>query len=208
MGLVSRQPEQHSNHHLLRGIPVKLKTEAYKIDIEAATFYIKVVSAEHGTRYNFDKHRDVEEIIPRVWISTDPEFKGDVEKGHAKIRGRKYSTEYTYKRLPDDRGEVDLHGVVMKWTTDSRTWNGGRRNDKGQQLDYETKAHGTLSGWEVDALNAFEAEYPGWKTESIRRLFEYERNRHDEKAKALLREVAQEQIEAAKWEARLSELGS
>ncbi|KPC89287.1 hypothetical protein ADL35_02280 [Streptomyces sp. NRRL WC-3753] len=185
---------------------MKIERDAHEIKTEAGTFYVLVQSAERGSHYDFDKKVTVEDITPRVWISTDPEFKGDVEKGHVKIRGRKYSTEYTYKRLPDNQGRLDRHGIVMKWTTDVRTWNGGRRNDKGRQLDYETKAYGVLSEWEVEALNAFETAHPNWQTESVLRLFEYERNRETERAESLRREASAHEIEAQKWQVRIDDL--
>ncbi|MFE7463081.1 hypothetical protein ACFU6R_03115 [Streptomyces sp. NPDC057499] len=184
---------------------MKIEREAYEIETEAGSFYITVVSAEHDTVYDH-KNEQVEQITPRVWISTDREFKGEPELGSVKIRGRKYSTEYTYKRLPDDEGRLSLHGIVMKWTTDSKTWNRGRRNDKGRQLDYDAKAYGTLRHLEVEALNRFESEHPTWKTESFRRLFEYERDAHASQAATLRGEAEEKDATAAKWQARLDEL--
>lgn len=185
---------------------MKIEREAYEIDTQAGTFYATVVSAERDTRYDYPKDDRIEVLTPRVWLSTDPEFKGEVERGHVKIRGRKYTTEYTYKRLAEDTVNKDRHGQPLKWSVDHKTYNRGRRNDRGRQVDYEAKAYRTLDDLEMEALAKFEQEHPNWKVESILRLFEYERNRHAEQAESLRGEAAAKEVEAAKWQVRIDDL--
>ncbi|MFE9254058.1 hypothetical protein [Streptomyces sp. NPDC006879] len=179
---------------------MKIEREAYEYEIGDGTMYVVIVSAhrEHDWRRN-------EVIQPRVLIGTDPEFKAETELGHVKIRGRKYAVEHTYKRLPDNEGRLTQHGVTMQWTTDTRTYNRGFRNDKGKQIDWDSKAHGVLTEWEIEVLRRFEEDVPDWQTQSILR-FEQERDGHDSNARRLREQVAKEEIEAAKWQARIDEL--
>ncbi|MFE0964084.1 hypothetical protein [Streptomyces fungicidicus] len=187
---------------------MKIEREAYEIETDAGTFYALVVSAERDTRYDYDKGERIEVLTPRVWLSTDPEFKGDVAKGWVKIRGRKYTSEYTYKRLPENPLDLDREGNPRKWSIDFKTYNRGRRNDRGGQVDFQAKAYATLDALEEEALAKFEQEHPTWQAESVRARFEYERNHAAEKAERLHREAAALEVEAAKWQARIDELAA
>ncbi|USH44987.1 hypothetical protein SEA_GREENWEASEL_70 [Streptomyces phage GreenWeasel] len=187
---------------------MKIEREAYEIETQAGTFYATVVTAELDSVYDYDKNERIETLVPRVWLSTDPEFKGDVERGHVKIRGRKYTSEYTYKRLVESPVNRGRDGQPLKWSADHKTYNRGRRNEKGQQVDFQAKAYSTLGDLEAEALAKFEQEHPNWKGESIRLRFEYERNHANERAERLHREAAALEVEAAKWQARIDELAA
>ncbi|MGW7434700.1 hypothetical protein [Streptomyces sp. NPDC054849] len=179
----------------------------HTVEIADGTIHIKVLMAERKTYTNWDgnERREVEELQARAWVSTDPEFKSDTDLGFVKIRGRKYAIEHVIKRLPEGRGYLDRHGIAMKWQSEA-SYRGGYRNDRGSQVSYDAKAYGQLGEIEREALNQFEKDNPMWITDSIRLLFEYERNHLEGKAKRKRDEAKQHEAEAAKWQARIDEL--
>ncbi|MGW4158721.1 hypothetical protein [Streptomyces sp. NPDC004788] len=189
---------------------MKIEREAYEYEVEGGTLYVTVEMAKRKTEVDWknDERQTIETLIPRVRISSDPKFRSEVEHGFLKVRGRKYTTEYTYDRLPDGQGHLDRHGLTMNWSTDVANYSRGRRNDKGKQLDYETVTYGVLAKLEVATLKRFEAEHPDWKTESIRLRFEWERDSHDVKAKQLQERAEKEQAEASRWQKRIDELAA
>ncbi|AFU62048.1 hypothetical protein phiHau3_70 [Streptomyces phage phiHau3] len=185
---------------------MKIEREAYEIETQAGTFYVTVVTADRDSRYDFDTQERVEVLTPRVWVSTDPQFKGDVDLGSVKIRGRKYTTEYTYKRQVEHPSDLDRNGQPLKWRRDTQTYNRGRRNDQGAQVSYNAKAYDTLDVLEQEALVKFEQEHPNWQAESVLLRFQYERDHANEQAERLHREAAEREVEAAKWQVRIDDL--
>ncbi|AUG87257.1 hypothetical protein KGG77_gp11 [Streptomyces phage Omar] len=175
--------------------------ETHKVETEAGTFYVRVLAAERKTYYSGGAHR--EEIQPRAWISTDPEFESNVELGHVKIRGRKYSVEHMVKRMPGWSNEYETREPY--WQTES-SYRGGYRNDKRGPVSYEAKAYDQLRGMESAALDRFAEQHPDWVRESTRRLFEQERDNHLRKKRSLELEADHEDIEAARWQKRLDDL--
>lgn len=177
--------------------------ETHKVETEAGTFYVRVLAGERKTYYSGGEHR--EEIQPRAWISTDPEFESNVELGYVKIRGRKYSIEHTVKRMPGWSNEHETREPY--WQTES-SYRGGYRNDKRGPVSYEAKAYSQLREMESAALDRFAEEHPDWARESARRLFERERDHLLSKAETARREAARHEIEAADWQVRIDQLAA
>ncbi|MGW1040015.1 hypothetical protein [Streptomyces sp. NPDC002547] len=181
----------------------------YDYEIADGKVYIQILAAERRTYHQHDDKQggsvQVEEIQPRVWISTDPEFKADTELGFVKLRGRKYGIEYMVKRLDDSRGHLDRHGLTMRWQEES-SYRGGYRNDRGSQVSYDAKAWGALREIEHQALNRFEKEHPEWQMESTLRLFTQQRDSHLDKAERLRKEASGEDRKAADWQKRIDAL--
>jgi hypothetical protein len=186
---------------------MKVEREVHDFEVSDGTMYVLIIQAKRKIDTDWENgNRKIERLIPRVMIATDTDFKAEVDKGYVKIRGRKYATEHTYERLDDDHGKLDRHGIVMRWTADYTHYNRGYRNDRGKQVEFDAKAYGTLRGLEVEVLKQFEQEHPDWKTESIRLLFEYERDNHASKARDLRSKADDHEADAAKWQARIDEL--
>ncbi|MEU9795036.1 hypothetical protein AB0E27_31330 [Streptomyces sparsogenes] len=182
--------------------------ETHEIETDAGKFYVRILAAERQTFSSFNRDTGestpTEEIQGRVWLATDPEFKGDVDLGHVKIRGRKYTIEHLSTRLSKGR----LHarrGVILHWSAE-RSYRGGYRNDRGTQVDYHLKAWDVLQEMEEAALDKFEQEHPEWQRESTLRLFERERNHHLNNKQRRERQVAEEAAKAAEWQKRIDEL--
>ncbi|MGW6600575.1 hypothetical protein [Streptomyces sp. NPDC055036] len=175
----------------------------FEYEIAGGKVYIRVLMAERKVfqRWDGDASLPAEEIQPRVHVSTDPEWKGNVDLGFVKVRGRKYGIEQISKRLPDtDRPDSD-----DRWSHE-RSYFGGYRNDRGGSVDYRAKAWDSLEGIEREALDRFHEERPKWVKDSTRKLFEYERNHLTSEAKAKRKEADEADEKAAKWQARIDEL--
>ncbi|MFF3249707.1 hypothetical protein ACFYWP_01535 [Actinacidiphila glaucinigra] len=188
---------------------MQTERELYEVEIADTELYITILAAEIKTYSQWDGRESVqvEEIVPRLWVSTDPKFKGEVDLGYVKVRGRKYGIEYMVKRLPDNRGHLDRHGIAMRWQEES-SYRGGYRNDRGSQVSYDAKAWGTLREIEHQALDLFEKQHPEWQAESKRRKFEYERQSHLDKAERLRLEIGGLNAAANSWQKRIDELAA
>ncbi|MCX5236213.1 hypothetical protein OG824_13480 [Streptomyces prunicolor] len=186
---------------------MKVEREVYEYEIADGKMFVLIHQAKRNIVTDWQNgNQKVEKILPRVMIGTDLKFQGLVDEGHVKVRGRRYTTQHTYERLDDSQGKLDRHGIVMRWTTDTTHYNRGYRNDRGKQIEYDAKAHGTLRDLEVEVLKRFEKEHPEWKTESIRALFEWERDNHASRARDLRRQAEEQEAAAAKWQARIDEM--
>jgi hypothetical protein len=180
---------------------VKVEREGYEVETGSGKFYVQILDAKRKTYISLagDQSVPTEEITGRVWVATDPEFKGEVGLGFVTIRGRKYTIEHIVHRV------ALAHGRTDPWHTES-SWRGGYRNEKGQQVSYDTASYGVLGGYLREALDKFHQEHPEWEKESIRLLFERKRNSHASKARELVLEADQEDIKAAQWQKRLDDL--
>lgn len=170
-----------------------------EITVAAGTFYVRVLPAERTNYYHDGEY--VEEIQPRVQISTDPEFKADTDLGHVKIRGRKYAIEHVMKRVL-----YFIDGAMTPTWTSETSHRGGYRNDKGQKVSLEAKAWDVLHQAEKDAIEFFTVTHPEFERESTRLLFERERDNHLSRKRHLELEADQEDIQAARWQKRLDDL--
>ncbi|MFD7259345.1 hypothetical protein [Streptomyces sp. NPDC059874] len=185
----------------------------FEIKFADTTFYLRILTAERKTYGGGWRGEKVtEEISGRVQISTDPDWKGDTDFGFVKVRGRKYGIEHTMTRLAEDeydrRLSVHLEGSrISQWTSLSR-YSGGYRNDQGQSVKYEAKAYNSLFEIEKDVLTQFEKDNPDWQRVSIRRLFEYERDRKAGEARQLRLEADENDVKAAEWQKRIDRLGA
>ncbi|MEU0674496.1 hypothetical protein ABZ330_16675 [Streptomyces sp. NPDC006172] len=167
--------------------------EAHEIDTDFGKLYIQILQAQLGTVYREDVL--VEEIKPRVWVATDPQFKGEAELGHLKIRGRAWTISHQVQRLTDSE----------RWSSEP-TYDGPYRNEKGKQVEYRTKTYDLLYGLEREALDRFAKEHPYWEIESLRQRLEYNRNHELGQAKSLAKELTEAEARAANWQARIDEL--
>ncbi|MDX3525099.1 hypothetical protein P1P75_01200 [Streptomyces sp. ID05-39B] len=185
--------------------------ETYEYEAAGGKLYLRIETAERRT-YNSYSETDgrlwVEELQPRVYVVTDPEFKGDVSLGFVKVRGRKYTIERMIKRLQHPTTFRRGSEEVTHWTYETASYWGGFRNDRSQRVNYDAKAWGSLTDIEHEVLDRFHEEHPEWVTESIGRLFTYERDSHASKAEALRKEAVAEDRKAAEWGERLSQLGA
>jgi hypothetical protein len=182
--------------------------ETFEYKIADGKVYIQIRQAERRTYtdYSSGKGDEKEEIQPRVWISTDPEFKADTDLGYVKVRGRKYAIEHTVKRLPDGEARLGRIGITH-WQSET-SYRGGYRNDRGGPVSYEAKAYDSLHEIEREALDRFHEEHPEWVTESARLYFEYEVDRHRSKAKRLRQEAHTNEGKANDWQKRIDELAA
>ncbi|MGW8630583.1 hypothetical protein [Streptomyces sp. NPDC055793] len=173
----------------------------HTVETETGTYYIRIVAAERKTFsvYDGEASKPGEDLIPRIWISTDPDFEGDVDNGYVKIRGRKYAIEQFIQRLPANTT------YPTRWSSEP-SYRGGFRNDQGRKVKYEAKAYDTLGDMRDAALKQFAAQNPTWERESIARLFRRETEHHQYKANNLRKEAAAEDRQAAEWQARLDEV--
>lgn len=171
--------------------------EAHEVETQAGKFYIQILGAELNTvnRWSDDEraYGPVEEIKPRVWLATDPQFKGDAELGHLVIRGRQFTINHQLRRVYDGwQGEP--------------AYDGPYRNGKGKQVDFRSKTYDVLYDLEREALAQFAKDHPEWETESLRQRFEWNRDNDLDKAKRLAKEAADAEARATKWQARIDEL--
>lgn len=175
--------------------------KTYEVETESGKFYIRIMAAERKTYSRFDGDTRVpgEDLNGRLWISTDPDFNGEVEGGHVKIRGRKYAIEQFAQRLPES-----AH-YPSRWSSESSI-QGGFRNDQGRKVKYEAKAYDVLGDIRDQVLDKFAAENPDWQRESARRLFRREAEHHRYKADSHRRDAAAEDRKAAEWQARIDGL--
>ncbi|MEV5330833.1 hypothetical protein [Streptomyces werraensis] len=176
-----------------------MTTDYASFETVAGTFYARPLSAERRTYYSGGEY--VEEIQPRVWLATDPEFKADTDLGHLKIRGRKYAIANVMKLSDVWTGER----MEKRWQSEA-SYGGGFRNDKGQKVGYDTKAYDALRQAELDAIELYAVTFPEWERESARLLFERERDHHLSKKRNLLQDANREDVEAARWQKRLDDL--
>ncbi|MEU6056961.1 hypothetical protein [Streptomyces sp. NPDC047097] len=185
------------------------ESKIYEYEIASGKVFIEVISADRRTFTDYSTGSGVpgEAIEPRVRLSTDPEFKGDVDLGFVKVRGRKYAIENYVKRLPEGHGILRLNqsGIEMRWSSEP-SYSGGFRNDRGSRVAYQAKAYDALSEIERQALDRFHEEHPEWVVESTRQLFQYQVSRYANDARRRLEEAEKANAKAAKWQARISGL--
>jgi hypothetical protein len=171
--------------------------EAHEVETQAGKLYVQILAAELTTTNRWsDEERDyvrTEEVKPRAWVATDPQFKGEVELGHLVIRGRKYTIDH------------QLRWSEGSWSNES-TYGGPYWNEKGKQVDFRAKIWDTLYDLEREALAQFAEEHPDWATESLRQRLEWHRNHDLGEAKRLAKEAAEAETSAAKWQQRIDEL--
>ena len=170
-----------------------------EVTVTAGTFYVRVLAAERRSYYA--EGRQVEEIQPRVQISTDPEFQSDTDLGHMKIRGRKYAIEHIMKRVT-----YYPQGEPMQVWQSEASYRGGFRNDKGQRVNRETKAYDALSAAEKDAVEFFTVTHPEFERESTRLLLERDRDNHLAQKRHLELEADQHDIKAAQLQKQIDDL--
>ncbi|MGW6600573.1 hypothetical protein [Streptomyces sp. NPDC055036] len=182
--------------------------EIYEYEVGGGKIYLRIQPAELKTYGNgWDGKAVSEEIRPRVEISTDAEFKGEVGAGFVKVQGRKYTFHNLFLRLPEGEGRLDMYGggITMKWGVVIGAYD-GYRNEKGGQISRKTKAYGELRSLVFQALNRFEKDHPQWQTESVRRAFEYKRNASYDKAAEAQEKAGKAGRAAAEWQARIDAL--
>lgn len=178
----------------------------HEYEIAGGKVYIRILPAELKT-YGRNGKPESEELRPRVEIATDPEFQVHVNKGFVMLRGRKYAIGDTVRRLPEGEGRLDDHGFTKGWYQEPAYF-AGFRNEVGAKVNRETKAYGALRELEFGALNRFEEDHPDWQTESIRTLFEIQRDAQNGKAKDAREKAAKAIREADEWQARIDQLGA
>jgi hypothetical protein len=188
---------------------MKVEREVHEVEVSAGKLYVMVLSAERRTYGGgWRGETSTEEIKGRVWLATDPEFKGDVELGYVKVRGRKYTIEHPIQRLPEGQARINHEtGITWRWNSES-SYMGGFRNDKHQQVSFQSKAWDSLGAIEREALDKFAEEHPEWEQESSRLLFERERDHFIDKARKLTVEADQADIQAALWQKRIDDMAS
>ncbi|MEX1655544.1 hypothetical protein ABZ960_20580 [Streptomyces pseudovenezuelae] len=180
--------------------------ETHEVETEAGKFYIRILAAERRTYGGgWRGENATEEIKGRVWLSTDPEFKGDAELGHIKIRGRKYTIDHFLQKFPKGQGRLDEGKFEFNWSGET-SFGGPYRNEKGQQVNRDAKAYDTLHDLEREALDKFAKDHPDWEKESTLRLFRQTRDNHLSKKRSLELEADQEDIKAALWQKRIDDL--
>ncbi|MFJ6183736.1 hypothetical protein [Streptomyces sp. NPDC092295] len=180
----------------------------FEYEIANGKLYLRVLMAERRVfqRWDGDVSLPVEEMRPRVYVSTDPEWQGNVDLGFVKVRGRKYTIEQISKRMPE--AEIRHRtGDTSYWTHES-SYLGGYRNDRGGRVTYQAKAWDSLGAIEREVLDRFHEEHPEWVKDSTRKLFEYERNHLTSEAKTKRKEADEADEKAAKWQARIDQLGA
>ncbi|MFE3589435.1 hypothetical protein ACFXOY_18205 [Streptomyces niveus] len=177
----------------------------FEYEIAGGKIYLRVLMATRRTfqRWDGDASFPAEEIKPRVLASTDPEWKGSVDLGFVKVRGRMYAIEQISMRLGE--AETRRRGGASHWTHET-TYVGGYLNDRGGKVSYQAKAWSSLEAIEREVLDRFHDERPEWVKDSTRKLFEYERNHLTGKAKSKRAEADKDDAAAAKWQARIDEL--
>lgn len=189
---------------------MKIEREAHKIETAAGTFYVMVLTAHLSNVSRFDEQQNshlVEECRPRVWIATDPEFKGDATLGHIKIRGRKYTIDHQVQQLPEGIGSLVEGKVEFTWNNEPM-WGGPYRNESGTEVSFRSKTYDVLYDLEREALDQFAKEYPEWVTESKRLRMEHNRDHEASKAAGLRKEAEQAEQKAAQWQARIDALAA
>ncbi|QPB09894.1 hypothetical protein KGG73_gp60 [Streptomyces phage Sentinel] len=190
---------------------MKIEREVREIETEAGKFYIMVLAAQRKTYSHWDRDADrtipSEDLIPRVWLATDPQLDGKAELGAIKIRGRKYTIDHQLARLPKGRGYLTEGRFEFNWSSES-SYGGPYRNEQRKTLEFRTKTYDVLYDLEREALDKFAKDYPEWETESIRLLFERERDNHAAKSRQLLVEADQHDIKAAQWQKRIDDLAA
>ncbi|WP_405799504.1 hypothetical protein [Streptomyces sp. NBC_01506] len=177
----------------------------FEYEIAGGKIYLRVLMAERRKieKWDGDVSLPAEEILPRVHLGTDPEWKGEVALGFVKVRGRKYSIEQISKRLPE--AQARRRGGASHWTYET-SYVGGYRNDRGRKVDYSAKAWGSLGEIEREVLDRFHEEHSEWVKNSTRKLFEYKRDSLTREAKSKRAEADKDDAAAAKWQARIDEL--
>ncbi|MEU9605432.1 hypothetical protein [Streptomyces sp. NPDC048057] len=171
----------------------------HEIETENGAFYVRVLAAERRTfsRHVMGRSEPGEELRPRVWLATDPEFKQEFELGYVKVRGRKYVIEEMLALVNGPSGR--------QWQREP-TYGGSFRSER-KQVEYRAPTFNVLREYVHGALAKFAEAHPKWERESVHRLFRCERNRKLSEAVRLRAEAEAAEKKAAGWQERIDELG-
>ncbi|KUJ70813.1 hypothetical protein ACZ90_00395 [Streptomyces albus subsp. albus] len=174
----------------------QLNVDWHEYKLTEGSVFVRLHAAEITTKGDWGEPK-TEAFNHRLGISTTPSTRHDAERRFLKIRGRKYSIDFTtHKRV---REYETRNGVVRRWALDYIAYSGAYLNEKGVAMDYSTAAHARLDEIVHEVLDLFEVDNPDWTKTSERLALEHERARWTSRS-------AQARSEVSKADAKIAEL--
>lgn len=175
------------------------ESKPFELETPLGKLYVSVIDASEYHYYRTG-HGKVTELRPRVRVGTDPAFETDHTSGaqHWTIRRRAYTVHRTFYFNDLSHIEYSNGANGDRWHKESAPHQGGYRNDRGGQVEFDTATYNQINDAVITALDKFAEGNPQWADMSVLLLLRIKRNRELSKAAQAHKEAEAAEAEASK----------
>lgn len=176
--------ETHNQEFAFGKDVMKTHTTPVTVDTKLGKLYMAVATASEESHQETGRGR-VTEIVPSLWVATDPEFETVPAAEYWTIRGRAYGVHYHLSRK------------FGKWTRGTITpYGGGFRNDRQGPVEFRTKTWEAMWDAVQEGADAFARMHPRWGELSTYLLHRSNTISAEERAEAARKQAKEADTEA------------
>lgn len=169
---------------------MRTSTQPVAVKTEFGTLYVAVDSAEEH-RYHDMERGSVTDLHPVLWVCSDPEFTGELDKGALKIRGRAYGVHvHLYYADLSHLSEADGTPIEVWHRSGCQPYQGGFRNARGGAVGFRTPTYDLMRDAAKGAAQEFADTHPGWEDLSTYLLHRDDAARKEAEADCARKEAA------------------